>query len=79
MAALHPNAPLWQMPSMLDRDDVELVLARFEPPPVHIHAVWLSTGLLPAKTQLFVEFLVAGLKQERLCWRSFCMHSCCSA
>jgi len=42
MAALHPNASLWQVRSMLDRDDVERVLARFQPPPVSAQhgALW---------------------------------------
>jgi DNA-binding transcriptional LysR family regulator len=37
-----------------------------EPPPVSIHAVWPATRVLPARTQLFVEFLAARLKKERL-------------
>jgi len=60
------TAPLWQVRSMVDRGDVELVLTRFEPPPVSIHAVWPATRLLPARTQLFIEFLAARLKKERL-------------
>jgi DNA-binding transcriptional LysR family regulator len=60
------NAPLWQVRSLVDRGDVELILTRFEPPPVTIHAVWPATRVLPARTQLFVEFLAARLKKERL-------------
>lgn len=60
------NAPLWQVRGLVDRGAVELVLTRFEPPPVPIHAVWAATSVLPAKTQLFVEFFAARLKQERL-------------
>lgn len=60
------NAPLWQVRSLVDLGAVELVLTRFEPPPVPVHAVWPSTKLLPAKTQLFVEYLGARLKEERL-------------
>ena len=60
------NAPLWQVRTLVDGGDVELVLCGFEPPPVAIHAVWPATRVLAAKTQLFVEFLAARLKQEAL-------------
>ncbi len=60
------NAPLWQVRSLVDRGDLELLLTRFEPPPVPIHAVWPATRLLPAKTQLFIDLFAARLKQERL-------------
>jgi DNA-binding transcriptional LysR family regulator len=69
-AALHglgiANAQLWQVRSLVDRRDLEVVLTHFEPPPVPVHAVWPATRLLPAKTQLFIEFLAARLKGERL-------------
>jgi hypothetical protein len=45
----------WQVRSLIDRGDVELLLTRFKPEPVPIHAVWPATKVLPAKTQLFVE------------------------
>jgi|HubBroStandDraft_4_1064222.scaffolds.fasta_scaffold180515_2 DNA-binding transcriptional LysR family regulator len=48
------TAPLWQVRSLA------------EPLPVSIHAVWPATRVLPARTQLFVEFLAARLKKERL-------------
>jgi DNA-binding transcriptional LysR family regulator len=60
------TAPLWQVRALVDRGALELILTRFEPPPVPVHAVWPATRLLPAKTQLFVEFLTARLKAERL-------------
>jgi DNA-binding transcriptional LysR family regulator len=60
------NAPLWQVRTLVDRGAVELVLTRFEPPPVPIHAVWPATRVLPARTQLFIEFLAARLKGEPL-------------
>ena len=41
-------------------------MIRFEPPPVAIQAVWPATGVLAAKTRLFVEFLAARLKKEAL-------------
>jgi DNA-binding transcriptional LysR family regulator len=60
------TAPLWQIRPLLDQGAVELILTRFEPPPVSIHAVWSATRVLPARTQLFIEFLAARLKDERL-------------
>jgi hypothetical protein len=59
------DSPLWQVCSLVDRGAVELFLTRFEPPPMPVHAVWPTTKLLPAKTQLFIEHL-ARLKVERL-------------
>jgi len=60
------NAPLWQVRSLLDAGKIELLLTRFEPPPVAIHAVWPATRVLPARTQLFIDFLAARLKKDRL-------------
>jgi DNA-binding transcriptional LysR family regulator len=60
------TAPLWQVRSLVDRNTVELILTRYEPPPVSIHAVWPATRVLPARTQLFIDFLAARLKDERL-------------
>jgi DNA-binding transcriptional LysR family regulator len=60
------NAALWQVRPLVDSGAVELVLTRFEPSPVPIHAVWPSTRVLPAKTQLFVDFLAARLKELAL-------------
>jgi len=60
------NAPLWQVRSLVDRGKVELVLTRFEPPPIPIHAVWPTTRVLPARTQLFIEFLARRLHKEPL-------------
>ncbi len=60
------TAPLWQVRALVDRGAVELILPRCEPPPVSIHAVWPATRVLPARTQLFIDFLAARLKNERL-------------
>ncbi len=60
------NAPFWQVRALADAGKIELLLTRFEPPPVAIHAVWPATRVLPARTQLFIDFLAARLKQERL-------------
>jgi DNA-binding transcriptional LysR family regulator len=60
------NAPLWQVRNLVDQRKLELVLTRFEPPPAPLHAVWPATSVPSAKTQAFVEFLAARLKNERL-------------
>jgi DNA-binding transcriptional LysR family regulator len=60
------NAPLWQVRSLVDSGAVELLLNGFEPPPVPIHAVWPATRVMPARTQLFVDFLSARLKSEQI-------------
>ena len=69
-AAVHglgiATAPLWQVRPLVDRGVVELILTRFEPPLLPVHAVWPATRLLPAKTQLFLDYLAARLKAERL-------------
>lgn len=60
------NAPLWQVRALVDAGAVELLLTRYEPPPVPVHAVWPATRLLAAKTQLFVDFLADRLRREEL-------------
>jgi DNA-binding transcriptional LysR family regulator len=60
------NAPLWQVRSLVDCGEVELVLTRFEPAPTPLHAVWPGTPTPPAKTQLFIDFLAARLKEQQL-------------
>jgi DNA-binding transcriptional LysR family regulator len=60
------NGPLWQVRSLLDRGELELLLTKFEPPSIPIHAVWPATKLLPARTQLFVDFLAARLHKQQL-------------
>jgi len=60
------NAPLWQIRSLVDRGDAELILTGFEPPPISIHAVWPATRVLPARTQFFIEFLAKHLQKQQL-------------
>lgn len=60
------NAPLWQVRALVDHGDVELILTRFEPSPIPIHAVWPATRVLPARTQLFIDLVAARLKTQRL-------------
>ncbi len=60
------SGPLWQVRSLLDQGELELVLTRFEPAPIPVHALWPATRVLPARTQLFIDFLADRLKTERL-------------
>ena len=59
------SGPLWQVRSLVDRGELELVLTRFEPQPIPIHALWPATKVLPARTQLFIDFLAAHLQKQR--------------
>jgi DNA-binding transcriptional LysR family regulator len=59
-------APLWQVRTLVDEGRFELVLTRFEPPGVPIHAVWPATRIVSANTRIFVDFLAAYLKAQRL-------------
>jgi DNA-binding transcriptional LysR family regulator len=58
------NTTLWSIRSLVDRGAIEVVLTRFEPTP--IHPVWAATRMLPARTQLFVEFLAKRLRKEQV-------------
>ncbi len=60
------NAPLWQVRTLVDRGDAELILTRFEPPAIPVHAVWPATRVLPARTQLFIDLVAARLKAQEL-------------
>jgi DNA-binding transcriptional LysR family regulator len=60
------SAPLWQVRSLVDSGAVQLIFTRFEPPPIPIQAVWSTTRVQPAKTHLFVDFLAARLKNQKL-------------
>jgi len=60
------NAPLWQVRALVDRGDVELILTRFEPSPIPVHAVWSATRVLPARTHLFIELVAERLKVLQL-------------
>jgi len=59
-------APLWLVRDLVDRGEVEIVLADFEMARVPIHAVWLPTKVPLVKAQLFTDSLIARLKHERL-------------
>jgi len=59
-------APLWQVRSLVDRGDVEIILEDFEVARIPIFAVWPPTKMPLAKAQLFADFLAARLKRERL-------------
>lgn len=60
------NAPLWQVRTLVDDGRVELVLTRFEPPPVPVHALWAETRLPSAKVKAFVDLLAVRIRRARL-------------
>lgn len=59
-------APLWQIRSLVDSGEVEVVLEDFEVAKIPIHAVWPASKVPLSKTRLFVDTLAAHLKRERL-------------
>ncbi|QCI69283.1 LysR family transcriptional regulator [Phreatobacter stygius] len=58
--------PLWQIRDLVDQGVVDIVLEAFEPPRAPIHVVWPASRLPLAKSRLFIDFLAAELKAERL-------------
>jgi DNA-binding transcriptional LysR family regulator len=58
--------PLWQIIDHVDRGGLEIVLEKFEPPRMPIHAVFPPSAMPPAKTRLFTDMLAQRLARERL-------------
>jgi len=58
--------PLWQVRDLIERGEVEVVLEAFEATRIPIHAVWPATRLVMMKVRLFVDFLAAKVRQDRL-------------
>ncbi|SDH79381.1 LysR family transcriptional regulator [Paraburkholderia phenazinium] len=59
-------AAFWQIRDWLEAGRVELVLPDYEPAGLPLHALWLRTRKLPARTRLLIDFLAARLMNERL-------------
>ena len=64
------SSSLYAVQELVKRNKLEVVLTRFEPPPLPLHAVWPPTQLLAAKTRLFVDFLAQRVKSEAIDSRS---------
>lgn len=58
-------APYWQVRRMVDEGRVELVLTRFEPRPIPVHALWVPTAGLAARTRTFIDTLAVRFSAER--------------
>jgi DNA-binding transcriptional LysR family regulator len=58
--------PLWHIIDHVDRGTLEIVLEKFEPPRMPIHAVFPPSAMPPAKTRLFTDMLAERLARERL-------------
>jgi DNA-binding transcriptional LysR family regulator len=58
-------AQTWQVRPLLDQGRVVLILTEFEPAPMPVSVVWPSGGVMPARTRLLIDFLVARLSAER--------------
>jgi DNA-binding transcriptional LysR family regulator len=59
-------APLWQVRTLIERGDAEVVLEKFESTRMPIHAVWPPTRQPALKVRLFVDYLAAKVRQDRL-------------
>ena len=59
-------APLWQVRTLIERGDAEVVLEKFESTRIPIHAVWPPTRQPALKVRLFVDYLAAKMRQDRL-------------
>ena len=57
-------APFWQVQPHVKRKSLELVLVRYEPPPIPVYAVWTATRVLPAKTRMFIDFMSKRLRRD---------------
>jgi DNA-binding transcriptional LysR family regulator len=59
-------APLWQVRTLIEHGDAEVVLEKFESTRMPIHAVWPPTRQPALKVRLFVDYLAAKVRQDRL-------------
>lgn len=59
-------APLWQIRPLVDAGRVELLLTDYEAEPMPVHAVWLPTPRLPARTRALIELFTARFAIERI-------------
>ncbi|MET0409939.1 MAG: LysR family transcriptional regulator [Polyangiaceae bacterium] len=48
---------------------LELLLAGFEPPPRPIHVVYPEARLVPARTRMFIDFIMRHIQAEQSAWR----------
>ena len=58
--------PLWHIIDHIDRGALDIVLEKFEPPQMPVHAVFPPSAMAPAKTRLFTDMLAEKLTHERL-------------
>ncbi|MHC1550844.1 LysR family transcriptional regulator [Phyllobacterium sp. K27] len=59
-------SPLWQIKQLVDNGEVQIVLDKFEPKPVPIHALWQENQFPPAKVRAFVDYLAQLLQISHL-------------
>jgi DNA-binding transcriptional LysR family regulator len=59
-------APLWQVRTLIERGDAAVVLEKFESARIPIHAVWPPTRQPALRVRLFVDYLAAKMRQDRL-------------
>lgn len=59
-------SPLWQIKQLVDNGEVQIILDRFEPKSVPIHALWQENQFPPAKVREFVDYLTRLLRIRHL-------------
>lgn len=60
------NAPLWQVRELVDAGKAELVLTRFEPPPIPVYVVTTPSRLPSPTVRAFIELLAENLRARHL-------------
>lgn len=53
--------PLWQIQDKIDDGTFELILERFEPPPVPIHILWPASKQMRSRVRLLIDYLADNL------------------
>jgi DNA-binding transcriptional LysR family regulator len=63
------NFLAYQVAREVAKGSLRILLAEFEPAPRPIHIVYPQARLLPARTRMFVDFLLAHLQAQQAAWQ----------
>lgn len=59
----------YQVAREVEQGALELLLTSFEPPPRPIHVVYPEPRLLPARTRVFIDFIMRHIQAEQDAWQ----------
>jgi DNA-binding transcriptional LysR family regulator len=59
----------YQVAREVEQGALELLLTSFEPPPRPIHVVYPDARLTPARTRVFIDFIMRHIQAEQGAWR----------